>query len=287
MKLTRAIERWLGEVQLSRAASTLQIYTFNLHLLTESALIPCRLERIKPTHLIRFFNRPGRRSANTQHQQYRTIRTFTRWAHAHGLVRADPMAGVPAPPLPRPVPRHMRRDDIPRLLAGALMSDDPDRNYAIVMLFLDTGIRRAELVNLVPNDLDLPARLVTIRRGKGGGGRQVPVSQAGAAALRDWLQLRPPDLPTLFGLCGDNIGQMVHRCCERAGVPHVSPHHLRHTFATYYAGDIYDLQRILGHADVSTTAMIYAHRDAASLAAVHDQRSPVGQVVRAQLAAGP
>jgi integrase len=278
VRLTKAIDRWLSEVKLSRSESTLTIYGFNMRLLAAFPDIPRRIDKLKRRHLIAFFNRPGRRSQNTQHQQWRTIRTFLTWCVRQRILRASPLSDVPAPPLPRPVPRHMRQEDIPRLLAGALASQHPARNHAMIMLLLDTGLRRGELVRLVPGDLDLDAHLVTIRRGKGGGGRQVPISTACAASLRAWLAVRPSAAATLFGLGPLNVAQMVTRCCERAGIPHISPHGLRHTFATYYSGDIYDVQRILGHSDVSTTANIYAHRSIAALAAAHDQRSPVGRL---------
>jgi site-specific recombinase XerD len=223
----------------------------------------------------------GGYSANTIHQHFRGLRTFFKWCQREGLIHANPIDRVRAPAKPEPTVKHLRRFELPLLLTAAARSKNPVRDFAVVMLFLDTGIRREELTQLTPADMDLPGRMVTIRKGKMGRGRKIPLSGNCAHALRDWQDIRAgyPGMdgkPTFFGLGAMNTAQMVARAAARAGLEDVTPHMLRHTFATYYGGDIYDLQKILGHSDVNTTASIYVHRQMESLVTVHDERSPVG-----------
>ena len=138
------------------------------------------------------------------------------------------------------------------------------------------GLRRAEVVGLEVSDVDLRSRWLRVRRGKGGKGRSVPLVPEAAEAVGDWLELRPEvDHGALFvGIHGErlNVGGMAkvfRDVADRAGVDRegVTLHTLRHTFASLLLQegcDLIAIQELLGHADLSSTA-IYLHMDASHL----------------------
>lgn len=283
MQISRALRSYLEDCGIGLAPATLQLYRANLNTLVAylRRRRVARLERITPAHLRRYFadlSHPSAKqrppSANTQHQQYRTARTWLNWCVRRGWLPANPLLQVRAPDLPKPVARHITRADMLRLVDGAGAGSQPERDRAIVLLFLDTGLRRRELARLTVDDVDLSGRRVTVRVGKGGRGRVVPISSGVAHALATWLVARPEETRGLFGLQTEGVYQMLQRLRRRAGLARLSPHMLRHTFATFYEGDVYDLAKILGHRDITVTAEVYAHREAARLAEMHDARSP-------------
>jgi integrase len=193
-------------------------------------------------------------------------------------VTTNPVLKVRRPSLPKPAPKALSLDDVHQVVAACAGTTHPDRNKAILALLLDTGLRRAELAALQVGDVDLPARLVTVRLGKGGKGRRVPISSMCAHVLAEWLVARPVELGnSFFGLKGNGLQMLFRRLAARSGV-HFFCHALRHTFATLYEGDVQDLQKILGHSEVSTTAEIYRCRETVGLVRVHDERSPLARI---------
>ncbi len=276
------VSSYLDDCALGLSPNTVESYRWNLDALIEflSSLRVRSLLRVTADHLRAFFRHLQEQgySPNTVHQHYRTVRAFFAWCIRQGYVSFSPVSVVRAPSRPRPVPVHLSASDVHKFIDAAKSTRNPERDYAIAMLFLDTGLRRAELVGLTVEDIDIPSRLVTVRLGKGAKGRKVPICSETSYGLAAWLVARPERVVGLFGLKPAGVRQFVNRIARRAGLGHVYPHALRHTFATLYGGDVQDLQKILGHSDVSTTASIYRHRDASALVAVHDERSPVAHL---------
>lgn len=215
-------------------------------------------------------------SDNTLHQHFRSIRTFFRWLVREGKLKRSPMQNVRAPCQPHPATHYLTPGAIADLIHACHHTQHPIRDLTIVMLFLDTGLRRNELARLMPADVNLTEKLVTVQLGKMHKGRAVPLSERCVEALEFWLVARPAELPTLFGLGGTNIYHIFYRMRQRTpALGHVSPHELRHTFGTYYDGDLKDVSLLLGHADVSLTASTYCHRQAMQLRELHDERTPL------------
>jgi integrase/recombinase XerD len=159
-----------------------------------------------------------------------------------------------------------------------------DRNRAILLLMLDTGLRVSELCNLLISDVDVRSKLILVM-GKGGKERSIPFSARTGQALWKYLASRPDDIPTapLFKtsqnrpLTPNQVLHIFTRLGSRAGVHNVHPHRLRHTFAIAYlrnAGNARFLQTILGH---STSDMVnrYLSISEQDLAAAHRTASPV------------
>lgn len=287
MRLQACLEAYLDDCQVGLSPITAALYRRNLQPLVDwlAAQRVARLDRLTTPRLRSYFadlqtGRAKPYSLNTLHQRYRTIRTWLNWCVAQGHLAVNPILAVRSPELPRPVARFVSLESLTQLLEAARCTKHPTRDYAIVLLLIDTGIRRQELASLELADLNLDTHQVTVRRGKGGRGRVLPISSQAAKALARWLALRSPTLPTLFGLRSNGVYLLLRRLGRQIGLPLLSPHKLRHSFGTFYTGDIYDLAKIMGHRDIKTTAEVYRHKDVARLVVVHDERSPLGQVLQ-------
>lgn len=288
-----ALQAFLKDCRIGLSAYTLRNYSYNLQRLAAFLREQHvgRLDRITSEHLRAYLTRfqelpiqkrVGQKppSKATVHQVYRVMRTWLNWCVRQQLIVKNPLLSVRAPELPRPVARHLSQANMGRLIEVCAQTTRPERDRAIVLVFLDTGLRLQELAGMQLSDVDLAGRRLTVRLSKGGKGRVVPISSVAAHALAAWLVARPEQAgPALFGLKRQGVYQLIIRLRRRAGLEALAPHMLRHTFATFYDGDIYDLAKILGHSDIKVTAEVYAHREAARLAAVHDARSPIRQVV--------
>lgn len=221
------------------------------------------------------------------------LRQFFGFAIDEGWRSDDPSGALPKPRTRRPLPRVLGHDDIAALFARAELeaaSDDARavRTLALIELLYGSGLRASELAELplvaVPRD----APFLTIT-GKGGATRLVPVGARALAALSRWLALRPA-LPASRYLFPSKDGkpitrvrlfQLLKALATRAGIDpaRISPHVLRHAFATHLlegGADLRVLQTLLGHADISTT-QIYTHVDAARLVALVNARHPLAQ----------
>lgn len=172
-----------------------------------------------------------------------------------------------------------RQDRIPKVLTAeeqdALLDQlntryqSPHRNLVMLRLMLDTGLRAGEVVALRPEHVDLETGRLLVREGKGAKDRTLWFSDEVGELLKEWMERRPESdflFPTRDGgqLSTRYLRKMVKRLAREADVAEadrVSPHTLRHTFATDLYRDTKDLrlvQKALGHADISTT-QIYTH----------------------------
>ncbi|MEP7223321.1 MAG: tyrosine recombinase [Novosphingobium sp.] len=236
------------------------------------------------------------------------LRQFYGFLMDEGLRADDPSPGLPRPRARRPLPRLLDHAEVDRLFVQAeeeARGDRPDalRMLALLELLYGSGLRASELVSLplaaVPRDL--PFLHVT---GKGGQQRMVPVSTRARHALSRWLAVRPeggrtegsrhlfPSRGAAGYLTRVRLFQCLRELAARADMApeKVSPHVLRHAFATHLlegGADLRVLQTLLGHADISTT-QIYTHVDAARLVALVNARHPLARTGAASvLAAKP
>lgn len=177
------------------------------------------------------------------------------------------------PKLRRRVPNYLTPDECRRFLKATDENHFFDlafRDRAILATLLYTGIRRSELVALRLTDVDLETRTLTVRHGKGGRSRVVPLRDDLIALLRDWLELRPDgDHDLLFtNRIGQPLGkhglqEAFRRAVRAAAIERrgVSIHTLRHTFASTLlqnGADLVSIQTLLGHTSLDTTA-VYLH----------------------------
>ena len=218
------------------------------------------------------------------------LRRFYAFLLDEGVRADDPGAALPRPGLGRPLPKILSTGDVDRLFAViaqrmARMPSDPLdlRLSALIELLYGSGLRASELVSL-PRNAVAPDRPFLILRGKGGRERMVPISDRARAAVADWRAHVPVASPWLFPsgkghLTRVRLYQLVRALAAEAGIPpdRVSPHVLRHAFATHLlagGADLRALQAMLGHADIATTE-IYTHVDAARLVELVNSRHPL------------
>jgi integrase/recombinase XerD len=161
------------------------------------------------------------------------------------------------------------------------------RLAALIELLYGSGLRATELVSLPRNAIH-PDRPFLILKGKGGRERLVPISDRARDAVARWRGQVPPDRPWLFPsgkghLSRIRLYQLVRALAAEAGIPpdRVSPHVLRHAFATHLlagGADLRALQAMLGHADIATTE-IYTHVDSHRLIELVNERHPLGEAL--------
>lgn len=209
----------------------------------------------------------------TMHRMKAALRSFFSWAHETGLTLENPARSVVTRRLSRRLPEYLTEAEKRRLLKELHDRTSPlaRRDRAIFELFLGTGIRLSELVSLDIDDVDLDGKHIRIT-GKGGVPQVKFLKTSLRTLLREYLIERKrnttDDCRALFTssrgtrLCARQVAQRLKAWLDKAGIEkHISPHGLRHTFATHlYAStsDLLVVQRALGHRNISTTE-IYTH----------------------------
>jgi integrase/recombinase XerD len=223
------------------------------------------------------------------------LRQFYGFLVDEGLRDSDPSPGLPRPVTRRPLPRLLSHAEVDALFARAELEAVDGaapglRMLVLLELLYGSGLRASELVSLPLAAVPRDAPFITVT-GKGGQERMVPVSGRARAALSRWLAHASPTgrhlFPTRAGqghLTRVRLFQLLRELAVRADIDpaKVSPHVLRHAFATHLlegGADLRVLQTLLGHADISTT-QIYTHVDSARLVALVNSRHPLGQAIR-------
>ena len=233
----------------------------------------------------------GRPAASpaTVHRKAACLRSFYRHLRREGVRDSDPTAAISGPRRGQRMPKVLNRDEVSRLLAQPTGSEPTAlRDRALLELMYACGLRASEAIGLDVRDLDLEAGVLRAR-GKGSKERVVPVGRAALEAVRVYLErgraglLRGRLEAKLFvnfrgePLTRQGLYKIVRRHAATAGLEdRMSPHTLRHTFATHLlAGgcDLRSVQEMLGHADVATT-QIYTQGASQRLKAVYSKAHP-------------
>lgn len=221
--------------------------------------------------------KPKATSPRTQARKLSALRQFFRFLLSEGDREDDPTAVLDAPRLGKALPKLLSEEEVARLLAAiaALSGAERDRLSAMVELLYAGGLRVSEMLHL-PLAIASMAREALPVRGKGGKERLAPLHPAARAAMAAWLQTRarqaafanspwlfPSPRQPLRPLSRVRFFQQLKALASAAGLPpaRVSPHVLRHAFATHLLEggvDLRSLQQLLGHADIATT-QIYTH----------------------------
>jgi len=231
------------------------------------------------THIRDYFDQARRRKLGprTAARRLACFRQFYRFLYAEGLRADDPSAVLDSPRAGRALPKYLTEDEVERLMAAAHATEGPIglRAAALLELIYATGLRVSEVVALpLAAVRDKPVAIV---RGKGGKERMVPIGETARAAVDAYIDARAVFIPKhvkaspwLFPSRGgsghlsrDGFAKLLKDISVRAGVQpsKVSPHVLRHSFATHllaHGADLRSLQQMLGHSDISTT-QIYTH----------------------------
>lgn len=251
---------------------------------------------VELVHLRRYLAELGARgyARSTLARRASTLRTWFALLERRGITSGNPAALVVAPKLGRHLPRVLRVDEVDRLLAAPQAATPAGlRDRALLELLYASGARVSEACGLDLSALDLPQQLVRLA-GKGGKSRIVPVGEPAADALRDYLRAGRPQLAAgaatdavLLNTRGDRLGTRdartaVDKAARAAGLGRVTPHTLRHSFATHLldnGADIRIVQELLGHVSLATTQR-YTHLSRGRLREVHARAHPRARVQR-------
>jgi len=294
-------EAFLEMMSVERAAAKNTLTAYEKDLADASGYLAARkqtLETASAEDIEAWFNDLGRRglSPATAARRRSSIRQFYRFALTEGWREDDPSRRVDAPKAGRPLPKVLSRADMERLLATAAEKDGAGglRLTAIVEVIYASGLRISECLDLPLAALARdPAYLIV--RGKGGKERLAPLNDPARLAVKAYLEVRKVFLPKgvkespwLFPSRGATgrltrrrFSQMLEEAAVLAGIDRskVSPHVLRHAFATHLlegGADLRTVQKLLGHSDIATT-QIYTHVAEGRLAQIVADKHPLGR----------
>lgn len=289
------IERFLEMMAAEAGAAKNTLAAYRSDLMLASGVLAGRLSSATADDLTRVGAAWLDLSKATVARKSAALRRFFAFLLEEGHRADDPGAALPRPGASRGLPKVLDHADIDRLFAAIaerLARDPPDPNdlrlSTLVELLYGSGLRATELVSL-PRRAVAPDRPYLILRGKGGKERLVPLSDRARAAVAAWRAHVPADSPWLFPsgksyLSRIRLYQLLKALAAEAGIApeRVSPHVLRHAFATHLlagGADLRALQAMLGHADIATTE-IYTHVEASHLVALVNARHPLADEKR-------
>ena len=202
----------------------------------------------------------------TINRRLAAIKRLCRWARTQGLIEENPASEIKGVPRARTAPKALTRREAAHLVRMA-QRHGSKRDVAILQLLRHTGVRVSELVNLTLEDLQISERKgqITVRYGKGGRYREIPLNRDARRALREYLAVRPKveDKHLFIGQRGNGLGRaavydVVTKYARLAGLEDVSPHTLRHTFgklALDEGENLVTVAHLMGHSRLDTTAI--------------------------------
>lgn len=297
--MQRLLDQFLGFAALERGLSQNTQDAYRADLERFLAYLRMRqigsLNEVSRDDVIDFLHRQKGRglSGRTLARRLVAIRSFFRYLHGEGLLAQDVTAIMDSPRLWQELPGTLKSGEVERLIEGPVLpgrgpSAVETRNRAILELLYGAGLRVSELVTLTIDRVDTDLGMLRCL-GKGNKERLVPFGRCAAKAVDAYLrEVRPrytddPAQRTLFltarggPVSRKTVWAMIRRRASGAGITdRVTPHTLRHSFATHLlanGADLRVIQELLGHADISTT-QIYTHVDRGRLREVHRRFHP-------------
>ena len=287
------VERFLNQVWLTKGLSqnTLDAYRRDLRAL-EDWLGDRGFEGATASEILDYLAMRHKAgiSARTSAREMSSFRSFFGWMIREHLIDVDPTSAVPLPKLGRHLPTTLSEHEIECLLSAPDIATPRGlRDRAMLELMYATGLRVSELVGLRLTSLNMRQGVVRVDSGKGGKDRLVPIGEH----AMDWVEryLAEGRAPLLGEYAGEALfpgrrgafmtrqtfWYAIKRHALVAGIERsLSPHVLRHAFATHllnHGADLRSVQMMLGHADLSTT-QIYTHVAAARLKSLHEAHHP-------------
>jgi integrase/recombinase XerC len=247
-----------------------------------------KVDRLIIRRYLSFLHRKNRKSSIAR--KISTLRSFFKFLVREQLVTSNPVKSVSTPKVEKPLPTTLTVDEAFRLMeipvekSRLRVEKKGRRDRAILELLYSSGIRVSELVGLNLNQLDLDLGIVKVM-GKGRKERIVPVGSKAVESLKAYLGKRAGlsgEEPLFVNLKGErltarSVGRLVKEYTKRSGIfRRISPHTLRHSFATHLldaGADIREIQEMLGHASLSTTQR-YTHLSPGKLMEVYDRAHP-------------
>lgn len=284
------IDRFLEMMAAEAGASRNTLMAYQSDLIAASEILGGKLGVAQPEALARLSSAWSDLANSSLARKSASLRRFFGFLADEGLREGDPSNALARPNARRALPKILSREDVDRLfaqidiqLSQAGNASRALRLSALVELLYGSGLRATELVSLDVRAI-VPDRPFAILRGKGDKERLVPVSDRARHAVVRWIDVRPGGSFWLFPsgkshLSRVRLFQMIKDLARDSGIPpeRVSPHVLRHAFATHLlegGADLRALQTMLGHADIATTE-IYTHVDTRRLVELVERSHPL------------
>jgi integrase/recombinase XerD len=286
------VREYLSFIQVEKglAATSLESYRRDLGKLQRFAVErgrePQFLDKSDVSQWVMSLSRSGL-SARSVARAMSAARGFYRFLMLDGHLLSDPTADLATPGMGQKLPRFLSQDEMDCLINAPDTSTDLGiRDRTIIELLYASGLRVSELVSLTPSQLDLEGGILTCT-GKGSKQRKVPVGRSAISWLERYLNVRRKLLgeknqTRLFirnsgrAMSRQGVWAMLRTNATRAGLKRVSPHVLRHSFATHlleHGADTRSVQAMLGHADLATT-QIYTHVTGERLRSAYERHHP-------------
>ena len=288
------VDRFLDALWMERGLSqnTLQAYRSDLYACSKwLSANTVAIEYAQNSHVLQYLSEQGTRSARTSARRLSSLRRFYEYLLREGDITSDPVANIESPRIGRPLPKSLTEEEVELLIAAPdIDTANGARDRAMLEVLYATGLRVSELVSLKISQLNLRQGVIRVF-GKGNKERLVPLGEEAVSWLESFIQ---DDRNVLLkGMNSDiifpsNRGQQMTRqtfwhAIKKYSIKadirkELSPHVLRHAFATHLLNNGADLrvvQMLLGHSDISTT-QIYTHIARERLKELHSEHHPRG-----------
>ncbi len=272
------------EVECNMSAATVEAYLLDLRLFVRfleryfpSEIKVEKVEALQIREFLLYLARERGCQTRARNRKLASVKSYFAFLKVSSYLGSgkNPAAKVRFAKEPQTLPIYLTKEEAETLIKASRYDTTlPYRDYALVRLFLSTGIRLSELVALEVSDIDFSEACIKVRRGKGRKERIAPLSDKACAALKEYLEKRMPAKASerrLFlnhrgaPITGRGVEMIVERICKRAGVmkPHLSVHKLRHTCMTLLLRegvDLITIKELAGHSSIDSTE-IYVHVD--------------------------
>lgn len=266
------ITRYLSYLRYERKLSDNTINSYHndlkeLDIYFKGNIVPMSNDNLQK--YFRFLNKDAR----TVRHYLTVYNSFYIFLQEEQIMENNPCEAIPTPKVAKKLPNYLTEEEVSRLLTVSLYTPYDFRNKAMLELLYATGLRISELCNLKLTDIDLDNSLVRVF-GKGKKERIVPFTDYAGSYLKKYIEYYRPILlkntvsdylfisNSLTNISRQGFFKIIKKECQRAGInKNVSPHVLRHSFATHllkHGADLRVIQELLGHEDITTT-QIYAH----------------------------
>ena len=286
------IEMFLEMMTAERGVAANTVEAYRRDLIGASQLLSQKLSDAKKTDISKLSEAWKDLASSSVARKSSALRRFFGFLEEEGIRRDNPASALPKPAQERPLPKILDRAEVGMLFTAIAertsLTNVPANDLrlaALVELLYGSGLRASELI-AIPRSAIVSDRPYLILKGKGGKERLVPISDRAQAAVAAWLPLVDDKSPYLFPSRTGHISrirlfQIIRELAVRAGLDaeKVSPHVLRHAFATHLlagGANLRALQMMLGHADIATT-QIYTHVDRSQLVDLVNKRHPLAK----------
>lgn len=275
------------EVEKGYSPKTIREYSYDLKMFN-SFNLNTPIDERSTADLRRFFlhlKREKKYSPRSLHRKICSLKSFYKFLKKESFISSNPADNIESPKIPKSLPKTISVDEAIKLLSAP--SSDNSRDKLVLFLLYGTGIRVSELSNLNVNDLELDSRTIKVVGGKGNKDRMIPLPDVLIPLMQDYLSHRKPKNGSTalilnrsgVRLTSRSIQRLVKKYKQKANLDNrkVTPHTLRHAFATHLlanAVDIRVIQELLGHSSLSTT-QLYTHVSLEHLRKSYDLGHPL------------